>query len=138
MIGSVRALIENDYRVDSLQVEGDQLHLQIFPIRDVERNRLREVYADAKTLELKKLVATDKLFVNDGKDGIFPIIITITMGNVQGYPVVSSFHGVVGGGYHGDGQEVDYRFTDIAFPATLPAWYFDARSYAAHKDDGPL
>ncbi len=137
VIGSVRALIESDYRVDSLRTEGDQVHLMIYPIRDVERNRLREIYADAKTLELRKLVATDKLFVNRGKDGVFPVVFTITMGNVQGYPVVTSFHGVVGGGYHDDGQEVDYRFTDITFPASLPAWYFDARSYAAHKNDAP-
>ena len=137
VIGSVRALIENDYRVDSLQIEGDQVHLQIYPIRDVERNRLRDVYADAKTLELRKLIATDKLFVNNGKDGIFPVTFTITMGSVQGYPVVTSLHGVVGGGYNGDGQQVDFRFSDITFPATLPAWYFDARSYAAHQNDAP-
>jgi hypothetical protein len=59
------------------------------------------------------------------------------MGSVQGFPVVTNLHGVVTGGYHGDGQEVDYRFTDIAFPATLPSWYFDARSYAAHQNDAP-
>jgi hypothetical protein len=137
VIGSVRALFESDYRVDSLRTEGDLLHLQIYPIRDVERNRLREIYADAKTLELRKLIATDKLFVNDGKDGIFPIVLTVTMGTVQGYPVVSTLHAVVGGGYVGDGQEIDIRFTDIAFPPTLPAWYFDARSYAAHQNDAP-
>jgi hypothetical protein len=137
VIGSVRALIENDYRVDSLQIEGDQVHLQIYPIRDVERNRLREVYADAKTLELRKLIATDKLFVNGGKDGIFPVTFTITMGNLQGYPVVTNLHGVIGGGYNGDGQQVDFRFSEITFPATLPAWYFDARTYAAHQNDAP-
>jgi hypothetical protein len=137
VIGSVRALIENDYRVDALTTEGDQLHLQIYPIRDVERNRLREVFVDAKTLELRKLVATDKLFVGSGKGPVYPVTFTITMGNVQGVPVVTSLHGVVGGGYNDDGQEVDYRFTDIAFPATLPAWYFDARSYAAHQNDAP-
>ena len=137
VIGSVRALIENDYRVDSLQTEGDQVHLQIYPIRDIERNRLRDIYADAKTLELRKLIATDKLFVNNGKDGVFPVTFTITMGNVQGYPVVTSLHGVIGGGYNGDGQQVDFRFSDITFPAMLPAWYFDARSYAAHQNDAP-
>jgi hypothetical protein len=138
VIGSVRALIENDYRVDSLKAEGDQLHLQIYPIRDIERNRLRDVYVDAKTLELKKLIATDKLFVGvNGKGGIFPVTFTITIGNVQGYPVVTNLHGVVGGGFNGDGQEVDYQFTDIAFPASLPAWYFDARTYAAHQNDAP-
>jgi hypothetical protein len=137
VIGSVRALFESDYRVDSLRTEGSELHLQIYPIRDVERNRLRDVYVDAKTLELHKLIATDKLFINNGKSGIFPVTFTITMGNVQGYPVVTGIHGVVGGGYNDDGQIVDYQFTDVTFPNSLPSWYFDARSYAAHQIDAP-
>jgi hypothetical protein len=137
VIGTVRALIESDYRVESLHAEGDQLHLQIYPIRDVERNRLRDVYVDAKTLELRKLIATDKLFVNNGKNGVYPVTFTITMGNVQGFPVVTNLHGVVGGGYTDDGQEVDFQFNEIKFPATLPAWYFDARTYAAHQNDAP-
>jgi hypothetical protein len=139
VIGGVRALFETDYRVDSLTTEGDLVHLRIYPIRDVERNRLREVYADAKTLELRRLIAADKLFSRnqDGKYEIYPLVYTITMGTVQGYPVVKSLHGVVGGGYAGDGQEVDFRFDDIAFPATLPAWYFDPRAYAAHQNDAP-
>ncbi len=139
VIGGVRTIFESDYRVDSMTTEGDQLHLQIYPIRDVERNRLRDVYADAKTLELRKLIATDKLFddPNPKKAKVYPITLTITMGNVQGYPVVTFLHAVVGGGYNDDGKEIDIRFSDITFPATLPAWYFDARSYAAHPNDGP-
>jgi hypothetical protein len=139
VIGSVRALFESDYRVDSLNVEGDQVHLMIYPVRDVERNRLREIYADAKTLELRKLIATDKLFddPNPVKAKVYPVTFTITMSNVQGYPVVTNLHGVVGGGYTGDGQIVDYRFSDIEFPASLPSWYFDPRSYAAHQNDAP-
>ncbi len=137
VIGGVRTIIESDYRVDALATEGDQLHLTIFPIRDVERNRLREIYVDAKTLELRKLIATDKLFVNNGKSGIYPVTFTITMGTVQGVPVVTNLHGVVGGGYNDDGQIVDFQFNEITFPASLPAWYFDARSYAAHQNDAP-
>jgi hypothetical protein len=138
VIGGVRALLETDYRVESLSTEGGLVHLRIYPIRDLERNRLREVYADAKTLELRRLVATDKLFTGlKGADAVFPLTYTITMGTVQGFPVVTTVHGVVGGEYNGDGQEVDFRFTDVTFPATLPAWYFDARSYGAHQNDAP-
>jgi hypothetical protein len=137
VIGGVRTIIESDYRVDALDVEGSELHLHIFPIRDVERNRLREVFVDRKTLELHKLIATDKLFIEKGP--VYPVTFTITMGVVQGYPVVTNLHGVVGGGYSGDGQLVDFTFTDIAFPRTLPDWYFDARQYAPHANDpGPL
>jgi len=137
VIGGVKAIVESDYHVDSLEVEGDQVHLHITPIRDIERNRLREIFADRKTLEIRKLIATDKLFVEQG--AVYPVIFTITMGVVQGHPVVTDLHGVVGGGYNGDGQEVDYKFTDIAFPKALPDWYFNPRTYAQHANDaGPL
>ncbi|HEY0614811.1 MAG TPA: hypothetical protein VGC96_09235 [Candidatus Elarobacter sp.] len=137
VIGGVRTIIESDYRVDTLEVEGDQLHLHIFPIRDVERNRLRELFVDKRTLELRKLIATDKLFVTGGP--VYPVTFTITMGIVQGVPVVIDIHGVVGGGYNDDGKDVDFKFTDIAFPKTLPDWYFNPRTYAQHaNDNGPL
>jgi hypothetical protein len=134
VIGGVRTIIESDYRVDALVIEGSEMHLSIFPIRDVERNRLREVYVDRKTLELHKLIATDKLFTGGP---IYPVTFTITMGTVDGVPVVTDIHGVVGGGYNDDGKDVDFRFTDITFPKTLPEWYFDARSYASHPNSGP-
>ncbi len=136
-IGGVRAILEFDYHVESVETDGDQLHLHIMPIRDIERNRLREIYVDKRTLELRKIIATDKLFVEHGS--VYPVTFTITMGNVQGYPVVTDVHGVVGGGYDDDGKDVDFKFRDIAFPATLPAWYFDPRTYAEHANDpGPL
>jgi hypothetical protein len=50
---------------------------------------------------------------------------------------VTDIHGVVGDGYSGDGSTVDYSFRDITFPAMLPDWYFDARTYAAHQSDAP-
>jgi hypothetical protein len=57
---------------------------------------------------------------------------------LQGVPVVTAIHGIVGDGYDGDGKVVDYSYTNIAFPPTLPAWYFDARSYAQHESELPL
>jgi len=138
IIGGVRTLVELDYHVDSVDVEGDELHLHVTPIRDVERNRLREIFVDRKTLELHKLIATDKLFILGGGNRVYPVTFTITMGNVQGYPVVTLLHGVVGGGYNDDGKEVDYFFTEIKFPQTIPDWYFDARQYAQHLGEAPL
>ena len=139
VIGGVRTFLEADYHVDSATVEGDELHLSITPIRDVERNRLREIYVDKKTLELHKLVATDKLFIDErgGRGPVYPVTFTITMGMVQGTPVVTDLHGVVGGGYNDDGKDVDYQFRDIAFPPTLPEWYFNPRTYAEHTTNGP-
>jgi len=133
VIGGVRTIFESDYRVEALEVEGDELHLHIVPVRDVERNRLRDVFCDKKTYELRKLIATDKLFVEKGS--VYPVTFTITMGVVQGVPVVTDIHGVVGGGYNDDGKDVDFKFTDITFPKTLPDWYFNPRTYSQHAGE---
>jgi hypothetical protein len=139
IIGGVRTLVELDYRVVSVETIGDELHVSIEPTRDVDRNRLREIYCDKNTLELHKLIATDKLFTdpNPAHAKIYPVTFTITMSNVEGYPVVTSIHGIVGGGYNDDGKEVDFTFSDIKFPKSLPDWYFDPRSYAQHLADAP-
>ena len=136
IIGSVRAFVEREYDVTSMETVDGQLHLTLDPIRDPDRNRLREIWADAKTYELRKLVATDKLFVTHGP--VYPTTFTITMSSLDGRPIVTAIHGVVGGGYDDDGQEVDYKFRDIAFPDTLPDWYFNPKAYASHQNDAPL
>lgn len=137
VIGVVSALGEFDYRVDSMNVEGQTLHLKILPTRDPDRNRLRELFVDKNTYELQKVVATDKLFIL-GTSDVYGVTFTITLDMLDGRPTVTDIHGVVGDGYTGDGSAVDYKFRNIAFPATLPAWYFDARQYAAHTEDAPI
>jgi hypothetical protein len=61
----------------------------------------------------------------------------VTLKMLEGYPCVTSIHGVVGDGYSGDGQVVDYTFSDISFPQTLPDWYFDPKTYPQHDGDAP-
>jgi len=136
VIGTVTATGEFDYTIDSVDVEGDELHLKVLPTRDPDRNRLRELWVAKDTLELHKLIATDKLFLLPSKD-VYGVLFTVTLKTIDGYPCVTSIHGVVGDGYSGDGQVVDYVFSDISFPATLPDWYFDPKTYPAHDADAP-
>lgn len=129
-----------DYWVNQVDVEDGLLHLSLSPRRDPERNRLRELYADPHTYELRRVVATDRLQVCYGgrhSCEIFPTLFTITVAHLQGIPVVTHIHGVVGGGYNGDDQIVEYSFTNIAFPKSLPDWYFNPTQYAQHQQDAP-
>ncbi len=132
-IGSVTVTGEFDYRVVSLDEQGELVHLVITPTRDPDRNRLRELWADRKTLELRKFMATDKLFVQG--DRIYGVIFMVTLATLEGHPVVTDIHGIVGDNYNGDGQVVDFRYRDISFPKELPAWYFDTRQYKSHIDN---
>jgi hypothetical protein len=124
------------YRAHSIAVEGDLVHVRLTPVRDPDRNRLREVFADKASYELRKVVTVDTLFVDGGPT--YPVTLTITYGVVQSVPVVTEIQGLVGGGYNEDGKEVDFAFSDIAFPAALPDWYFDSRTYRQHEADGPV
>lgn len=136
IIATVRVRGEFDYRVLNVEHVGDELHVKLEPRRDPDRNRLRELFVDAGTLDLKKVIATDKLFVEHGP--IYPVLFTINFSMLEGVPIITNIHGVVGGDYDGDGQIVDFDFKDVQFPKTLPSWYFDAHSYASHLDDAPL
>jgi hypothetical protein len=143
IIGRVQSLIEYDYRVTRVAYEGELIHLTLAPISDPERNRLREIYADKATYELKKLVSADRLFVSGGYKDDYADEFTITMGMVDGVPVVTRIHGVAGadaGGleYQDDGKVVDFFFRDIKFPVSLPDWYFNPRQYGGHLNDLPL
>ncbi|MEO9169645.1 MAG: hypothetical protein ABI282_10005, partial [Candidatus Baltobacteraceae bacterium] len=115
--------------------EGDQIHVSVAPKRDPDRNRLRDLWVDAKTLDLTKVQATDKLFISGGP--VYPVLFTIYFEMQQGIPVIRKIHGDVGGGYDDDGQTVDYEFNDLVFPQSLPDWYFNARDYAQHQNDAP-
>ncbi|MGA9945706.1 MAG: hypothetical protein WBE79_05385 [Candidatus Cybelea sp.] len=141
-IASVTALGEFDYRVTRVANEGDRIHVSLMPRRDIDRNRLRELYVDAKTLELKEVVATDKLYEEDSSKHVYPMLFTVTLGWMHNMPIVTQIHGTptyeADSEYLGRDATVDYDFTDITFPDSLPEWYFDPRSYAQHTDDAPL
>ena len=142
IIGRIGSLIEFDYRVTNVQYEGGLVHLTLAPISDPDRNRLRELYADRTTYELTKLVATDTLFISGPMHDEFAALFTMTMGVVNGVPVVTHIHGTIGANragqeYEDDGKVVDFSFTDITFPPQLPEWYFNPREYGAHTNDVP-
>lgn len=136
-IASVTVAGEFDYRVDGIVTEGDELHLKVSPTRDPDRNRIREIFVDKNSLELRKLVATDKLFIL-GTSDVYGVTFTISFAMLEGVPVVTTIHGVVGDGYSGDGSTIDYTFRDVSFPKTLPDWYFDSRQYAQHEAQEPI
>lgn len=139
IIGRITSVGEYDYRVVSQENTADEIHLTLEPVRDADRNRLRDLFVDSKTYEIKKFIATDKLFVIGGpKPLVYSVRFTGTMGMLNGIPIVTQLHGKVGDGYVGDGVEVDYYFRDTKFPATLPDWYFDARQYGGHSTDVPM
>ncbi len=141
VIASVTVLGEFDYRVTRIVDEGDTTQVSLMPRRDPDRNRLRELYVDRKTLELKEVVATDKLYEEDSGHHVYPMLFTVTLGWMHSMPIVTHIHGTPtyeqDAEYLGRDATVDYDFTDITFPSSLPQWYFDPRTYAEHVSDAP-
>lgn len=141
-IASVTVMGEFDYRVTRVADEGDEIHVSLQPRRDPDRNRLRELYVDRKTLELKEVIATDKLY-DEGSGGrhVYPMLFTVSLTWMNNMPIVTHIHGTPtyqsDSDYLGRDATVDYDFNDITFPASLPDWYFDPRAYAQHVADAP-
>jgi hypothetical protein len=138
LIAHTTITINADYYVVSVDADQGLLHVVLTPRRDPERNRLRGLWVDPKTFELERVLATDRLEVSGGRHSdIYPVLFTVTLGRLAGVPIVTHIHGVVGGGYNGDDQIVEYSFENITFPQSLPSWYFDSRQYAAHVNEAP-
>lgn len=143
-IGSVVSIGESDYDVPKMTVEGNLLHLVLQPRRDPERNVLRQIWVDKHTYELRKIIAHDRLFTDD--QGIFPMTITYTLGYLGKQLVITRFYGVIEPRIEpngtqtlmqGIGSVIDIVFHDIAFPSSLPDWYFNPRDYAQHLSEAP-
>jgi hypothetical protein len=131
-IGRVGAR-DADYRVVRVAREGDLIHLWLDPRADAERNRIDEMWVDARTYDLRRARVRDHLYFRDtgqslGED--FDVQLTPGPG---GLPLITSIHGKT----KYDQYETDYTFRDVTFPAELPAWYFEPKEYGAHRADAP-
>lgn len=125
------------YDVTSAQLESGQWHLRLKPLHVPNSYILRELWANAATLELQKAVVADKLFIAAGP--VYDQLDTMTFALVNGHEVITHIHARANFDEEldGDGSDVDYDFTDIAFPAMLPDWYFQPASYGSHMAQAP-
>jgi hypothetical protein len=139
-IGSVSATVESDYHAKIVDADAHTYHLRLTPRRDVDRNRLRELWIDRETYAVRRFIATDRLYhgytpswdpelfdARLDREGDVPVIRTIHGGadlNIQPWSETRD-------------ETSDYRFYDISFPATLPDWYFEPEAYGAHVATAP-
>lgn len=136
-IASVIASGGPAYAVISSQLENAQWHLVVKPLHVPDTYIVREVWADAKTLELKKAIVADKLFIAGGT--VYDQLDTMTFALVDGRETIAHVHARANFDDQpgGDGSDVDYDFSDVAFPSTLPGWYFQPASYGTHVSEAP-
>jgi hypothetical protein len=131
-IGRVGAR-DGDYRVVRVARDGDLIHLWLEPRTDAERNRLDEMWVDARTYDLRRARVRDHLYFGiTGQSIEDDFDVRFTPGPA-GLPLITSIHGQTKYGQF----ETDYAFRDVTFPPELPAWYFEPKQYGAHRSDAP-
>jgi hypothetical protein len=137
-IASVVASGGPAYEVTSAQLESGQWHLRVRPLHVPGTYILRELWADAATLELRKAVVADKLFILAGP--VYDELDTMTFALVNGRETIAHIHARANFDDRpgGAGLDVDYDFSDVTFPTTLPDWYFQPGSYRAHISEAPV
>lgn len=137
-IASVIASGGPAYEVTSAQLEGKDWHLRVRPLHAPGTYILRELWADAVTLELRKAIVADKLFVQAGP--VYDQLDTMTFTLIDGREAITHIHARASFDDQpgGDGSDVDYDFSDVTYPTSLPDWYFQPGSYGAHMPDAPV
>lgn len=138
VIAAVVATAKPAYDVTLAQREGGRWHLRLRPKRNPDANRLRDVWADASTLELEQVVVSDKLYTIGGP--VYDQLDTMTMAPLGGHVVITHIHAranYTDDDVSGDGSDIDYTFSDISFPRSLPDWYFKPATYGGHLSEAP-
>jgi len=140
-IAIVTSSADSDYRATFAGVDRNAYHLKLDPVRDRERNRLRELWVDVTTFEVLRALALDRLFlINEG-------IVVQDHFDIQfelhdAVPVVRRIRAVADIpttlSHLGRRVESQYFYDDIVFETTLPDWYFEPRTYREHFPDAPL
>ncbi len=131
-IGTVRVQADFDYRVRRVRREGDAWHLALEPKRDAQRNRIDDLWVDAATFEIRRLRVRDHLYLGmsgAALDDEFDVAFVMR----DGLPLISTIHGATLGGEY----RTAYAFEAVAFPETLPPWYFEPKTYGAHRAEAP-
>lgn len=140
-IQSVRVAGELDYRVVAAEAAGDAYHVWVTPLRDPDRNRLRELWIDVQTYDVRRAIATDRLYYYGESGSWDPDLFDMTLELQDGVPVIrrilSTTEVDADTKAYGPHNRNDYKFEDIAFPQTLPAWYFHPEEYGFHTKDAP-
>ncbi|MFN2459628.1 MAG: hypothetical protein ABR591_02885 [Candidatus Velthaea sp.] len=140
-IGSVAVASDYDYAARDAGIDGNDYHLALTARRDPRRNRLRDIYVDRTTFALTRAIAHDHLYTERGP---IPERFELRFAQIDGVAVITSIQGrtdfaELGPAERGATRDyaTEYRFTDICFPATLPAWYFEPATYGAHRSEAP-
>ncbi|MEA2785419.1 MAG: hypothetical protein QOF71_1523 [Candidatus Eremiobacteraeota bacterium] len=131
-IGRVGAR-DGDYRVVRDARDGELIHLWLVPKTDPDRNRIDQMWVDARTYDLRRARVRDHLYFGISGQSIeedFDVRLTPGPG---GLPLITSIHGQT----RFDQFTTDYTFRDVTFPSELPAWYFEPKQYGAHRNDAP-
>jgi hypothetical protein len=131
-IGRVGAR-DGDYRVVRTARDGELIHLWLEPKSDADRNRLDEMWLDARTYDLRRARVRDHLYFGLGGQSVEDEFDVRFSPGPAGLPLIASIHGQTRYGQF----ETDYTFTDVTFPAALPEWYFEPKQYGAHRADAP-
>jgi hypothetical protein len=131
-IGRVGAR-DGDYRVTRVARDGELIHLWLEPKSDADRNRLDEMWVDARTYDLRRARVRDHLYFGISGQSVEDEFDVRFAPGPAGLPLIASIHGQTRYGQF----ETDYTFLDVTFPAELPAWYFEPKQYGAHRSDAP-
>jgi hypothetical protein len=132
LIGAVTVSHDYDYRVTRTTRDGDTWHLTLVPRRDEARNRIDDLWVDATTYEIRRMRVRDHLYL-DFTGQSLPDEFDVRFTERDGLPMIATIHGETAF----DAYQTDYTFHDIAFPATLPPWYFEPKTYGQHRADAP-
>ena len=131
-IGEVRSK-DVDYTVRRFVRDGVLIHLFLDVRGNPRSNRVEELWVDGASYAIRRAVVRDHLYFQFGAASLEDRFDVRFRPGPGGLPLIDTIDGLTEDGVY----ETHYTFEDVAFPPSMPAWYFDPRSYGAHVSEAP-
>lgn len=141
-----------DYHATLVGIDKDAYHLKLQPLRDEDRNRLRELWVDTEDFEVERAIevarpaVTAEGWASLPRDApaygfLSPVQLDMTFELLAGVPVITKATETVqiypGLGASGHQIEMDYSYDRMTLRSELPDWLFEPSTYGAHVREAP-
>ena len=141
-----------DYRATLVGIDKGSYHLKLQPLRDEDRNRLRELWVDTDDFEVRRAIEVASPAVTAERWAarpqdlpaygfLSPIQLDMTFELLANVPVITKATETAqiypGVGALGHQIEMDYSYDRMTLRSELPDWLFQPNTYGAHFREAP-
>jgi hypothetical protein len=129
--------VDSGYDVHYVGKDSGAYELKFVPKGDWAANSVRTLWVDPVSFEIRRVRRDERIYALNDHDRFRLETIDCDLAVQGGVAVIKRIrmYENFANGFVKPSSQI--RFDDIAFPASLPDWYFESAEYGGHRNEAP-